>query len=173
MRLAGRHVRIWTWREGQRLLILAYIVITLITTVPVMINDSLSVGAAALAGCALSYFGVATFVGSFLARREKKYSATDLAGIGAIAACLTAAGFALVIWSGFRLDLFGLTIKGEVWAFIGICVAIITTRKSDALRPLGMSALMLSCLQEIREELIQANEAFNKEIQAARKKRAA
>ena len=77
-------------------------------------------------------FGVASFVGSVLARREKGYSVKDLTGIAAIATILAAAGLAIMIWSGFWINLFGAKIEGIYWAFVGIVAAIVVTRKKDA-----------------------------------------
>ncbi len=110
-----------------------YIVLTLITCVQAMFNSSFSVGGAALVACALSYFGTAGFVGSFLARREKKSTTPELLGIATIAVVLAAAGIALISWSGFRVGLFGVTINGPLWALTGVAVALVTTKKKHAM----------------------------------------
>jgi hypothetical protein len=115
------------------ILMVAYLVITLLLCGQVALTGSFVVGGSALVGFALCYFATATFFGSFYARREKKYSMTDLAGIGGIAVVLVAAGLALVVWSGFWLNLFGVTVSGLVWALIGIVVAVLTTKKQHAL----------------------------------------
>jgi hypothetical protein len=115
------------------LLSLAYIALTLITTVDVMLNRSFAIGAAALVSCALCFFGVATFVGSFLARHEKEYGLKDLIGIGAIATILVVAGFALMFWSGFRIIYSGYVIEGPYWLLVGIVTALLITRKKHAL----------------------------------------
>ena len=73
------------------------------------------------------------FVASVLARHEKGYSAKELIGIGAIAAILTAGGLALMVWSGFLINLYGVSIQGIYWALIGIVTAIVAARKKDAL----------------------------------------
>jgi len=115
------------------LLILAYLTLTALTCVSAMVKSSLSVGAAALAGSLLCFFAVATFCASFLAKREHQYKATDLLGIGAIATVLTVTGFALMIWSGFWISLYGVVIEGPYWVLIGILAAIVTAKKSFAL----------------------------------------
>jgi hypothetical protein len=74
------------------LLMVAYFTLTVLTTGQVMVFKSFSVGGSALAASAMCFFGSATFIGSFLARREMKYSWKDLLGIGSIAAVLVAPG---------------------------------------------------------------------------------
>jgi len=112
---------------------LVFAAITIICSVQIMLNSSIAVGFGALAATALSFFGFATFVGSFLARKEKKYRAIDLVGIGAIAAVLIAVGFALAWWSSFRIMLFGYTLNSYSWLIVGIIAAAVVTRKKDAL----------------------------------------
>jgi len=111
-----------------------YFVLTLLTCGQAMFRASFFVGASALVGFALCFFSTATFVGSYLARREHKYTQKQLAGIGAIALVLCACGIALVLWSGFWIALSGgTTITGLEWAVAGIVIAVLTTRKKDAL----------------------------------------
>jgi hypothetical protein len=102
------------------LLIFAYLTLTAITSVSAMLRDSLLVGASALAGSLLCFFAVASFCASFLAKREQQYKAIDLLGIGAVATLLTAAGFSLMIWSGFWISLYGIVIDSPYWALIGV-----------------------------------------------------
>jgi TRAP-type C4-dicarboxylate transport system permease small subunit len=115
------------------LLTLAYCLISILTAGQVMFRSSLSVGISALAASALGFFGTATFFGSFLARREKKYSALDLAGIGAIALVLVTAAFGLMLWSGFSLSLDGVLIPGPYWIAVGMATALLATTKQHAL----------------------------------------
>jgi hypothetical protein len=98
-----------------------------------MLFKSFSVGASALAASAMCFFGTAGFMGSFLARREMKYNWKDLLGIGSIAAVLVAAGLTLMIWSGFRITLFGIVIEGPYWLLLGIGTALLITEKKHAL----------------------------------------
>jgi hypothetical protein len=114
-------------------LIIIYFTVTVITCAQVMFAVSLVVGGAALVACALCFFAVATFVASLLARHEKGYSAVDLFGIGAIAAILTAAGLALMVWSGFRMVVYDVNVQGVYWAIVGILTACVIARKNDAL----------------------------------------
>jgi hypothetical protein len=81
----------------------------------------------------MCFFGMAGFIGSFLARREMKYSWKDLLGLGSIAAVLVATGFWLMIWSGFAIALVGIVIKGPYWLLLGIGVALLVTEKKHAL----------------------------------------
>jgi len=111
----------------------AYFTFTVITSVQAIFNSSFAVGASALVACALSFFGVATLAGSFLARHEKGYSLKDLIVIGMIAVILVAAGLALIFWSGFRIIVSGNVIEGPYWALVGIVTALLVTRKKDAL----------------------------------------
>jgi hypothetical protein len=76
---------------------------------------------------------VATFVGSFRARHDKNYGPKELTGIAVIAVVLSAAGLALMAWSGFWLNLFGVSIEGTSWCFIGIFVAVLTTKREHGL----------------------------------------
>jgi hypothetical protein len=110
-----------------------YFIITLIICGQASFKDSFTVGAAALLASALCYFATAGFAGSYRARHDKNYNLRDLGGIAAIAAVLAAGGVALMAWSGFRLGLFGVAIDGPVWAFIGIIVAAVTTKREHAL----------------------------------------
>jgi len=106
-----------------------YFIVTAITTIQAAFKSSFVVGAAALLACGLCFLGTSTFVSSFLARRATGYSATELAGVGAIATALVAAGVALMIWSGFWLNIFGLAIDGRYWALVGILTALVTAKK--------------------------------------------
>jgi hypothetical protein len=114
-------------------LILIYFTLTVITCFQAMLNSSFAVGGGALVACALCFFAVATFIASVLARREKEYSTKELIGIGVIAAILTAGGLALMVWSGFWINLYGVSIQGIYWALLGIVTAIVVARKKDAL----------------------------------------
>ena len=109
-----------------------YIVITILTCAQATFNSSIGVGAGALAASAFCYFGAATLAGSWRARHDKKYGSGELAGIGVIALALCCAGFALMKWSGFWMNLFGASIKGPVWCAIGIVIALITTKRELA-----------------------------------------
>jgi hypothetical protein len=91
------------------------------------------VGISALVASALGFFATASFYGSFLARREKKYSVLDLLGIGAIAVALVGAAFGLMFWSGFSLSLEGVQIPGPYWVVVGMVTALVVTTKKDAL----------------------------------------
>jgi hypothetical protein len=75
-------------------------------------------------------------MGSLLARREKNFSAFDLAGIGAVGLLVIAAGSALMMWSGFWLRMFGVEIGGVTWALLGAVSAVVVVRKADALNGL-------------------------------------
>lgn len=110
-----------------------YFLITLLTSVQAIFKSSFAVGATALVASALCYFSVATFVGSVRARRDKKYNLKELTGIAAIALVLFAAGIALMAWSGFWLGLFGVPLKGTIWCFVGLLVAVFTTKREHAL----------------------------------------
>jgi hypothetical protein len=114
-------------------LILIYFTVTVVTCAQAMFASSLAVGGAALAACALCFFAVATFVASLLARHEQGHRTADLFGIGAIAAILTAAGLALMMWSGFRIGIYEVNVQGVYWAIVGILTACVTARKNDAL----------------------------------------
>ena len=63
----------------------------------------------------------------------KKYSALDLAGIGAIALVLVIAAFGLMLWSGFSLSLDGVLIPGLYWVAVGMVTALLVTTKQHAL----------------------------------------
>lgn len=106
-----------------------YFTVTVITCIQVMSKSSLASGAAALVACALCFIGPAGFIGSLRARHENNYKAKELIGIAAFAVVLTAAGVVLMIWSGFGLNLFGVAIEGPYWAFTGMFIALIVTKK--------------------------------------------
>jgi hypothetical protein len=115
-------------------LVLVFWLITIITCVQVMYKSSFVVGASALVACALCYAAASGFMGSLLARREKSYRAVDIAGIGALALALIAAGSVLMIWSGFWMRLFDIEVNGVVWALLGALSAVVVVRKEDALK---------------------------------------
>jgi len=96
---------------------LTYWLITVLICIQVMIRGSLLVGASALVGCALCYWGASAYMGSLLARRETR--------IGVLAVILIVAGQALMIWSGFMVRLFDIEIGGAFWALIGAASAIV------------------------------------------------
>ena len=58
--------------------IFLYTIITIFSSAQTMLRSSFELGASALAGTALAFFAACTFVGSFLARKEKKYRVIDL-----------------------------------------------------------------------------------------------
>jgi hypothetical protein len=115
------------------LLTLAYFLITILTAGQAVFRSSFSVGISALVASGLGLFGTAAFFGSFLARREKKSSALELAGIGAIALVLVIAAFGLMLWSGFSLSLDGVLIPGPYWVMVGMVTALLVTTKQHAL----------------------------------------
>jgi hypothetical protein len=113
--------------------VLIYTIMSLIAAISIMIKGSIIVGLGVPAACAFSFFGTATFVGSFLARKEKVYRAIDLIGIGSIAAILVAVSFVLAYWTGFRVIFEGYVIDGFYWMLIGMLTALLVTREQDAL----------------------------------------
>jgi hypothetical protein len=119
---------------SRGIILLVFWLITIITCVQVMYKSSFVVGASALVACVLCYWGASAFMGSLLARREKSYRAVDIAGIGALALALIAAGSALMIWSGFWMRLFDIEVYGVVWALLGALSAVVVVRKEDALK---------------------------------------
>jgi hypothetical protein len=121
-------------RYSQRFIILAFWTVTIVVTVQVMLKGAFVVGIAALVACALCYAAAAGFMGSLLARREKRYRTIDLFGIGAIGLLIIAAGSALMIWSGFSLRLYDVEISGLTWALLGAASAVVVVRIEDAVR---------------------------------------
>ncbi|MFQ5962883.1 MAG: hypothetical protein ACE5KZ_01200 [Candidatus Scalinduaceae bacterium] len=93
-----------------------------------MFKSSLVSGTAALVACALCFIGPAGFIGSLRTRHKNNYNAKELIGIATITVVLTAAGVALMIWSGFELILFGVAIKGLYLALTGVFIALIVTK---------------------------------------------
>jgi hypothetical protein len=77
---------------SRRVLFVIYNFVTVIACGEIFFSGSLSASGAGLLGSVLCCFGTASFVGSWLARREKNYSLRDLSANGAIAAVLDAAG---------------------------------------------------------------------------------
>jgi hypothetical protein len=118
---------------SRTILVLIYSLVSLIAAITIMVRGSFGVGLAVLIACAFGFFGTATFVGSFLARKEKGHSTTDLIGIGSIALVLVIASFGLAYWTDFRVVFEGYIIDGFYWVLIGILTACVVTRKQDAL----------------------------------------
>jgi hypothetical protein len=117
----------------RAILTLIYTILSVIAAIPIMIKSSFVVGIGVLVACAFSFFGTATFVGSFLARKEKAYTLIDLIGIGSIAAILVAVSFMIAYWTGFRVIFEGWIINGFYWLLIGMLMAPLVTRKENAL----------------------------------------
>jgi len=109
---------------SRRSVVLIFWLITIPVCIQTMYRSSFTVGASALAACALCYIGASGFMGTLLARREKDYRASDLAAIGAIALVAIAAGSVLMVWSGFWMRLFDVEIGGVAWAFLGAISAV-------------------------------------------------
>ena len=116
---------------SRRSVVLIFWLITIPVCIQAMYRSSFTVGASALAACALCYIGAYGFTGSLLARREKDDRAFDRVAIGAIALVVMAAGSVLMIWSGFWMPLFDVEIGGIVWALLGAISAVVV-RKADA-----------------------------------------
>jgi hypothetical protein len=116
---------------SRRSVVLIFWLITIPVCIQAMYRSSFTVGASALAACALCYIGAYGFMGSLLARREKDDRAFDRLAIGAIALVVMAAGSVLMIWSGFWMPLFDVEIGGVVWALLGAISAVVL-RKADA-----------------------------------------
>jgi hypothetical protein len=117
----------------RAVLTLIYSILSLIAAISIMIKGSLVVGLGVLAACAFSFFGTATFVGSFLARKEKAFRAIDLIGIGSIATILVALAFMIAYWTGFRVIFESYVIDGFYWVLIGMLAALLATTKQNAL----------------------------------------
>jgi hypothetical protein len=118
---------------NRGILVLIYSFVSLITAIAIMIEGSFVVGLGVIVACAFGFFGPATFVASFLARKEKVYKAADLIGIGSIASVLVAASFGLAYWTDFRVVVEGYVIDGFYWLLIGMLTACVIARKKDAL----------------------------------------
>ena len=119
---------------SRGIVVLIFWTVTIVLCVQVMLKGSFVVGFAALVACALCYMAAAGFMGSLIARREKRYRGIDLFGIGAIGLIVIAAGLAIMIWSGFSIRLFGVEIGGVAWALTGAFSAVVVVRKEDAIR---------------------------------------
>ncbi len=118
---------------SRAILVLIYSILSLIAAISIMVKGSFVVGLAVLIACAFSFCGASTFVGSFLARKENAHKATDLIGIGSIAALLIAASFGLAYWTGFRVIFDDYVIDGFYWVRIGALTGCLIVRKQDAL----------------------------------------
>ena len=64
---------------SRGIVVLIFWLITILVCVQTMYKSSFTVGASALVACALCYAGAAGFMGSLIARREKKYRAFERA----------------------------------------------------------------------------------------------
>ena len=115
------------------LAILAFWALTILACSQTAFRNSAIEGAAAFIACALCYWGAAAIAGAVIARRANGYRLFDLAGIGALALLLVAAGVALMWWSGFRLSLFDVRINGVTWALMGAFSALFVVRLQDAI----------------------------------------
>jgi hypothetical protein len=113
----------------RRLLWIIYGFITIAVGIQVILDRSVSIGAAALVACAICLIASCTLVSCFLGRHEQQYSAKDLSITAVIAVSLTLVGLALIKWSGFRLFLYGIEFSGIQWALVGSVVGVITAKR--------------------------------------------
>jgi hypothetical protein len=109
----------------RELFALGYGFLTLIICVQAMLSTSFRFGAEALAACALNFFGMAILFACFLARREKGYRKMYLIGAAAIAFALVAAGFAVMMRTGFSIPFYDAAIPGPVWLLVGGVAALL------------------------------------------------
>jgi hypothetical protein len=109
----------------RELLALGYVFLTMIICVQAMLSTSFRIGAEALAACVLNFAGMAIIFACFLIGREKGYRKVYLYGAGAIALVLVAAGFALMIRTGFRVPIYDASIPGPVWLLLGSLAALL------------------------------------------------
>ena len=108
----------------RELVALGYGFLTAIICVQAMLTKSFRVGAEPLAACILNFSGAAILCACFLVWREKGYRKVYLFGAGAIAVVLVAAGFALMIWTGFWIPIYDGSIPGPVWLLLGSLAAL-------------------------------------------------
>jgi hypothetical protein len=132
MRLFGFIRALFAALFSRRGVVLIFWLMTIPVCIQTMYRSSFTVGASALAACALCYIGAYGFMGSLLARHEKDDRAFDRVAIGAIALVVMAAGSVLMIWSGFWMPLFNFEIGGVVWALLG-AISAVMVRKADAI----------------------------------------
>jgi CHASE2 domain-containing sensor protein len=109
----------------RELFALGYGFLTLIICANAMLRSSFSVGAEALLACVLNFAGLATLFTCFLARREKGYRKMYLIGAAAIALALVAAGFAVMMRTGFWIPFYDAAIPGPVWLLVGGVAALL------------------------------------------------
>jgi hypothetical protein len=109
----------------RELLALGYGFLTLIICANAMLGASFRVGAEALAACVLNFAGMAILSACFLLRREKEYRKVYLFGAAALALLLVAAGFALMVRTGFRVYFYDASIPGPVWLLVGSLAALL------------------------------------------------
>ena len=109
----------------RELLALGYGFLTLIICVQAMLSTSFRIGAEVLAACVLNFSGMAILFACFLAGREKEYCKIYLFGAAAVALVLVAAGFALMIRTGFWVPIYDGSIPGPVWLLLGSLAALL------------------------------------------------
>jgi len=98
--------------------------LTLIVCVQAMRLTSFRIGAEALAACVLNFSGTAILFACYLVRQEAKYRKAYLFGAAAIALALIAAGFALMIRTGFWISIYDGSIPGLAWLLLGSLAAL-------------------------------------------------
>jgi hypothetical protein len=121
----------------RELLALGYGFLTLIICVNAMLSSSFRVGAEALLAYVLNFSGMAILFACFLARHEKRCRKVYLFGAGAIALVLVAAGFALMMRTGFRIYFYDAAIPGPVWLLVGCGAALLWSLHRRALSRAG------------------------------------
>ena len=119
----------------RELMALGYGFLTLIICANAMLSSSFRVGAEALLAYVLNFSGMAILFACFLARHEKKYRKVYLFGAGAIALVLVAAGFALMMRTGFRIYFYDAAIPGPVWLLVrGVAALLWSLHRNARLR---------------------------------------
>jgi hypothetical protein len=119
----------------RELLAFGYGFLTLIICVQAMRGASFRVGAEALEACVSNFAGMAILFTCFLLGQEKGYRRIYLFGAGAIGLVPTAAGFALMIRTGFRIYFYDSSIRdpcGWCWASSPRCCGRCTERPAYA-----------------------------------------
>jgi hypothetical protein len=107
-----------------RLLLFFYLVLTLFVSGRMVFNAAIWAGVAFLIGSLVGFAGGSGMRGAFY--RGQKRSAVIIGG------ALAFAGMALVFYSGVIVRVFGSTISGDLWVFVGFGLGFFAARPEDA-----------------------------------------
>jgi hypothetical protein len=115
-------------RYVWRVLIYAYMVLTLLAGLLAIWRDGALAGIAGIIGPTLCWFAASGLKGSLLMGDSQQ----KLGGLGGAVATV-AAGAGMVYYTGYLVEIWSLAIDGVIWCVVGFITSWISTTRSQAI----------------------------------------